>query len=254
MDKMKNLSYLFLLMALMVSCSESYVIQGTSSVSRLDGSKLYLKVVKDKKLSNLDSCEVVHGKFHFSGVLDTVQVASLFMDDQSLMPLVVEKGDISITIDNGQQKVSGSPLNDLLYDFLDQHTQLQNQMVELDHRYSQMLLDGVDEDEIERILNAEATVIAQKEDSLVSGFVEENFDNVLAPFVFVQMATSVPQVEHIMSKAPDAFKNHPLVAEFYKSVTESEMIEKPEPREATLPSEIDDATIQDILNGNENAN
>ena len=151
------------------------------------------------------------------------------------MPLVVEKGDISITIDNGQQKVSGSPLNDLLYDFLDQHTQLQNQMVELDHRYSQMLLDGVDEDEIER-------------------FVEENFDNVLAPFVFVQMATSVPQVEHIMSKAPDAFKNHPLVAEFYKSVTESEMIEKPEPREATLPSEIDDATIQDILNGNENAN
>jgi len=37
-------------------------------------------------------------------------------------------------------------------------------------------------------------------------------------------------------------------------VTESEMIEKPEPREATLPSEIDDATIQDILNGNENAN
>lgn len=211
-------------------------------------------MVKDKKLSNLDSCEVVHGKFHFSGVLDTVQVASLFMDDQSLMPLVVEKGDISITIDNGQQKVSGSPLNDLLYDFLDQHTQLQNQMVELDHRYSQMLLDGVDEDEIERILNAEAAVIAQKEDSLVSGFVEENFDNVLAPFVFVQMATSVPQVEHIMSKAPDAFKNHPLVAEFYKSVTESEMIEKPEPREATLPSEIDDATIQDILNGNENAN
>lgn len=254
MDKMKNLSYLFILMALMVSCSESYVIQGTSSVSRLDGSKLYLKIVKDKKLSNLDSCEVVHGKFHFSGVLDTVQVASLFMEEQSLMPLVVEKGDINITIDNGRQRVSGSPLNDLLYDFLDQHTQLQSRMVELDHRYSQMLLEGVDEDEIDRVLNAEAAVIAQKEDSLVSCFVEENFDNVLAPFVFVQMATSVPQVEHIMSKAPDAFKNHPLVAEFYKSVTEGEMIEKSEPREVSLPSEIDDATIQDILNGNENAN
>ena len=172
MVKMKNLTYLFLLMALMVSCSESYVIQGTSSVSRLDGSKLYLKVVKDKKLSNLDSCEVVHGKVHFSGVLDTVQVASLFMDDQSLMPLVVEKGDITITIDNGQQKVSGSPLNDLLYEFLDKHTQLQNQMVELDHRYSQMLLDGIDEAEIDRVLTSEAAVIAQKEDSLVSVFVE----------------------------------------------------------------------------------
>ena len=142
----------------------------------------------------------------------------------------------------------------MLYEFLDKHTQLQNQMVELDHRYSQMLLDGIDEAEIDRVLTAEAAVIAQKEDSLVSVFVEDNFDNVLAPFVFVQMASSVPQVEHIMSKAPDTFKNHPLVADFYKSVTESDMIEKPEPREATVPSEIDDATIQDILNGNENAN
>lgn len=251
---MKNFTYIFLLVALMASCSESYVIQGTSSVSRLDGSKLYLKILKDKNLKDLDSCEVVHGKFHFSGTLDTVQLASLYMDDQSLMPLVVEKGDISVTIDNGQQKVSGSPLNEILYDFLDKHTRLQNQMLELDHRYSQMLLDGIDEAEIDKTLTAEAAVIAQQEDSLVSGFVEENFNNVLAPFIFVQMASSVPQVEHIMSKAPDAFKNNPMVVEFYKSVTESTGADKPGMDEPVIPSDIDDATIQDILNGHENAN
>lgn len=251
---MKNFTYIFLLVALMASCSESYVIQGTSSVSRLDGSKLYLKILKDKNLKDLDSCEVIHGKFHFSGTLDTVQLASLYMDDQSLMPLVVEKGDISVTIDNGQQKVSGSPLNEILYDFLDKHTRLQNQMLELDHRYSQMLLDGIDEAEIDKTLTAEAAVIAQQEDSLVSGFVEENFNNVLAPFIFVQMASSVPQVEHIMSKAPDAFKNNPMVVEFYKSVTESTGADKPGMDEPVIPSDIDDATIQDILNGHENAN
>lgn len=251
---MKNFTYIFLLVALMASCSESYVIQGTSSVSRLDGSKLYLKILKDKSLKDLDSCEVIHGKFHFSGTLDTVQLASLYMDDQSLMPLVVEKGDISVTIDNGQQKVSGSPLNEILYDFLDKHTRLQNQMLELDHRYSQMLLDGIDEAEIDKTLTAEAAVIAQQEDSLVSGFVEENFNNVLAPFIFVQMASSVPQVEHIMSKAPDAFKNNPMVVEFYKSVTESTGADKPGMDEPVIPSDIDDATIQDILNGHENAN
>ena len=251
---MKNLTYILLLVALMASCSESYVIQGTSSVSRLDGSKLYLKVFKEKNLANFDSCEVVHGKFHFSGTLDTVQMASLYMDNQSLMPLVVEKGDISITIDNSQQKVSGSPLNDILYDFLDKHTRLQNQMLELDHRYSQMLLDGIDEAEIDRTLSAEAAVIAQQEDSLVSGFVEENFGNVLAPFVFVQMASSVPQVEHIMSKAPDSFKNHPVVADFYKHVTEGGDIGAPASTNPTDPSDIDDETIQDILNGHENAN
>ena len=250
---MKNLTYIFLFVTLLASCSESYVIQGTSSVSRLDGSKLYLKVLKDKKLANIDSCEVVHGKFQFSGTLDTVQMASLYMDDQSLMPLVVEKGDINITIDNSQQKVSGSPLNDILYEFLDKHTRLQNQLLELDHRYSQMLLDGIDEAEIDRTLSAEAAVIAQQEDSLVSSFVEENFENVLAPFIFVQMATSVPQVEHIMSKAPDVFKNHPMVSEFYKNVTEGDGAVNPGSPE-TAPGDIDDATIQDILNGNENAN
>ena len=128
-------------------------------------------------------------------------------------------------------------------------------MVELDHRYSQMLLDGIDEVEIDRTLSAEAAVIAQQEDSLVSDFVVENFDNVLAPFVFVQMASSVPQVEHIMSKAPDTFKNNPLVSEFYKSVTENDVIDKPNMPDSAVPSDnIDDATIQDILNGHENAN
>ena len=249
---MKRLFYIFSLMSLLTSCADSYVIQGSSSVSQLDGSKLYLKVLNGKDLVNLDSCEVVHGKFRFAGALDTTQMASLFMDEQNIMPLVVEKGDILISIDNAQQRVSGSPLNEVLYEFLDKHTRLQNQMQELDHRYSQMLLDGIDEAEIDRILSAEAAVIAQQEDSLVSDFVVANFDNVLAPFVFVQMTSSVPQVEHIMSKAPDVFKNNPTVSDFYKYVTDSNNPDQ-QILHDTPSTDIDDATIQDILNGKDNS-
>ena len=69
------------------------------------------------------------------------------------------------------------------------------------------------------------------------------------------MASSVPQVEHIMSKAPDAFKNNPMVNEFYKSVTDGDITDKSNTRDSVVPSDnIDDATIQDILNGHENAN
>ena len=82
--------------AILASCSEQYSVQGSSSISSLDGSKLYLKAVKNKELTNIDSCEVVHGQFHFSGTLDTVRMASLFMDDRSLMPIVLEQGDIRI--------------------------------------------------------------------------------------------------------------------------------------------------------------
>lgn len=221
---MKNLTYLFLLVVCLTSCaelSESYVIKGLSSVSQLDGRKMYLKVLKNKELSSIDSCEVVHGKFQFSGTLDTVQMASVFMDDQSLMPVVMEKGDISIAIDNGKQKVSGTPLNDKLYAFLEHITRLQNQIQELDHKFNQMLLDGIDETEANRTLADEFNVIMHQEDSLVTNFVTSNFDNLLAPFVFVQMASSVPQIEQIMTNAPESFKNNPTVSEFYKNVTES---------------------------------
>jgi hypothetical protein len=70
-------------------------------------------------------------------------------------------------------------------------------------------------------LAGEFNVIMHQEDSLVTNFVTSNFENLLAPFVFVQMASSVPQVEQIMTNAPETFKNNPTVSEFYKSVTES---------------------------------
>ena len=219
---MKKLILISALTAILTSCADSYVIEGSSSVPQLDGSKLYLKVVKDKELTNIDSCEVVHGKFRFSGSIDTPQMASLFMDDESIMPLVVEKGHINIHIDNAQQKVSGTTLNEKLYEFLEKHDRLNNQMRELDHRYSQMLLDGIDEEDINRTLTAESAVIVQQEDSLVTNFVVDNFENVLGPFVFIQMSSSVPQIEHIMSKAPETFKQRADVEEFYKIATGDE--------------------------------
>ena len=100
-EVMNKIIYLFVIMAVLTSCAESYSIQGSSSVSSLDGSKLYLKTVKDQELKNMDSCDVVHGKFRFAGLLDTVRLATLYMDEQSLaMPVVVESGEIEIHIDN----------------------------------------------------------------------------------------------------------------------------------------------------------
>ena len=128
------------------SCAETYNVEGSTSVSSLDGSKLYLKALKNKEIKNIDSCEVVHGQFHFSGVLDTVRMATLFMDDESIMPVVLEEGAITVKLDNARQKVGGTPLNDKLYTFLDKHNQLENQMVELSHKQSQMMLDGIEEE------------------------------------------------------------------------------------------------------------
>ena len=196
-EVMNKIIYLFLIIAVLTSCAESYSIQGSSSVSSLDGSKLYLKTVKDQELKNMDSCDVVHGKFRFTGLLDTVRLATLYMDEQSLaMPVVVESGEIEIHIDNTGRSVTGSPLNDKLYQF------------------------------INRQLSAEAARLAQQEDSLVTNFIVENFDNVLGPGVFMMMTSGypypvlTPQIEDIMSKATKKFKEDPYVKEYYRTANE----------------------------------
>ncbi len=225
---MNKVLYIFTLVAALTSCANSYNVQGTSSVSALDGSKLYLKSLKTGSLTNIDSCEVVHGEFHFAGLLDTIQMVHLFMDDESIMPLVLEEGEILIKIANSSQSVSGTPLNDSLYRFIDKHTQLTNRMSELSHRQSQMLLEGIDEEEINQRLSSEAMEISTEEDRLVTSFIVKNFDNVLGPSVF-QMLTSqyrypvlTPQIEDIMSKATARFKDDPYVKEYYQTAQENE--------------------------------
>ena len=222
----KSLLYVLAAVCTLTSCADSYSVQGASSIASLDGSKLYLKTIKSGELKNIDSCDVVHGQFHFNGLLDTVRMATLFMDDESIMPVVLEKGEITISIDNTSRRVSGTPLNEELYEFLIRHDQLDNEMSELSHRHSQMLLEGEDEDVINEQLNIEAARIAQQEDSLVTNFIIDNFDNVLGPGVFMMMTGSypypvlTPQIEDIMSKATSKFKNDPYVKEYYQTANE----------------------------------
>ena len=201
---MKKILYTLALVAALTSCVGSYNVEGSSSITALDGSKLYLKAIKNNQLKNLDSCEVVHGEFHFSGTLDSVRMASLYMDDESVMPIVLEKGDIVVKIEAGRQIVSGTPLNDSLYVFIEEHNRLSNQMNELSHKQSQMLLDGIDEAAINEQLSVEAAKIASDEDRLVTKFIEANFDNVLGPGVFMMITSQyrypilTPQIEDLM--------------------------------------------------------
>ena len=187
-----------------------------------------MKAVKNNDLHNIDSCEVVHGEFQFTGVLDTTRMATLFMDDESIMPIVLEEGEIKIKIDNAMQSVGGTPMNDSLYQFIDKHNQLSNRMAELSHRQSQMLLDGIDEEVINQQLNAEAAQIAAEEDELVTKFIVDNFDNVLGPGVFMMITSQyrypilTPQIEDIMSKATKKFKEDPYVKDYYETAQENE--------------------------------
>lgn len=225
---MNKLLFATVAVALLTSCASSYNVTGSSSVSALDGSKLYLKALKDGKVKNIDSCDVVHGEFHFAGLLDSVRLVNLYMDEESILPVILEEGDIQVKIGPAGPTVGGTPLNDSLYKFIDKHNQLINQMNELSHKQNQMILEGIDEQAIDEQLDAEAAQIAASEDELVTKFIEANYDNVLGPGVFMMITSQyrypilTPQIEYIMSKATKTFKNDPYVKEYYDTAQENE--------------------------------
>ena len=146
---MNKILYALLTLIAFTSCANSFNIQGTSNVSSLDGRKLYLKTDQADSLIDLDSCDVVHGQFAFHGTVDSTKIGQIFMDDINLQfPVVIEKGDITVKLDNTQQRVSGTPLNDKLNDFWTKFIQLRNQYAEIDHEESAAIMNGQDEETV----------------------------------------------------------------------------------------------------------
>ena len=62
--------------------------------------------MRDGEWVKLDSAEVVHGLFSMKGKVDSVQMVTLYMDDESIMPIVLESGKIKVTISNTDLKSS----------------------------------------------------------------------------------------------------------------------------------------------------
>lgn len=210
------------------SCASEYKIEGSSSVSRLDGKMLFIKVPSGDRMLNVDSAEVIHGVFRLEGIADSTVIASLYMDDESILPFVIEKGKIAININNARIIVSGTPLNDRLYDFVGKKTSLDDQAYELERKESRMIMDGKTPDEIQREITREREKLAAEMNKLAKDFIQSNYDNVLGPGVFIMLCNNFPYpvvtplIEEIIDGAPDSFKNNPLVKD-YMSVARSNM-------------------------------
>lgn len=74
------------------SCASEYKIEGSSSVSRLDGKMLFVKVPSGDRMLSIDSAEVIHGMFKMEGITDSTSMASLYMDMRASCLLSLKKG------------------------------------------------------------------------------------------------------------------------------------------------------------------
>lgn len=224
---MNKLFFSFLLLAVLTSCSKKYKIEGISSVSGLDGKMLFLKITDGDALVDIDSAEVVHGKFFMKGKVDSTVMAMLYMDDESILPLVIEGGDINISITNSGQKVSGTPLNNKFYAFIDKKNSLELRMDDLRQKEAKMIMNGEDPMNIQAQLIKEAELLSKEMEEQVECFIIENSSNVLGPSVFIMLCNSfphpvlTPEIDEIISKASDTFKSNRLVRDYLSKAKEN---------------------------------
>ena len=224
---MKKYLWAVILMVTLVSCSTGYKIEGSSSVMRLDGKMLFVKIARGNEMIKIDSAEVIHGVFSMEGIVDSTVIASLYMDDESIMPFVMEDGDIKIQIDNADIMVSGTPLNDKLYHFVKSRNILLDRAYEVERLESRMIMDGKSEDEIAEEVVKEREKLSKELDDLAKTFIQENYDNVLGPGVFIMLCNSFPYpvltpvIEEIVNNAPENFKNDTMVKGYMEIAREN---------------------------------
>jgi len=224
---MKAYLWAFILLLALSSCTTGYKIEGSSSVLRLDGKMLFVKIPQGNQMIKIDSAEVIHGIFTMEGIVDSTVIASLYMDDESIMPFVMEDGDIKIQIDNAHIMVSGTPLNDKLYHFVKSRNILEDRAYEVERMESRMIMDGKTEEEIALEVGKEREKLSNELDELAKTFIQENYDNVLGPGVFIMLCNSFPYpvltpvIEEIVNGAPEKFKNDTMVKGYLEIAREN---------------------------------
>ena len=91
------------------------------------------------------------------------------------------------------------------------------------------MMNGEDMNIVYRELQKKSDILRKDADSLITSFIEQNFDNVLGPCV-VRMATSteIPMtnawIDALMIKATESFKNDRYVKEFMEEANRNQAI------------------------------
>lgn len=244
------ISFLFMsvVAAVLTSCGSSYNINATTDVSLLDGQKFYLRTYKADDMKAIDSCEVIHGQFNFTGSIDSVRLAFI-TNQESALPVILEEGDISVAINMTGEKVSGTELNDKFSEFRKALAKIDGEMQELPRRQSQGIMNGENEDSLNVILNQQFQMLVIRKDSLATKFICSNFENILAAAAFQyltiqqQMPQMSPWVEDILSKATDDFKNDPYVKMYLEQARLVEGLENGTVEMAGQNAATDDAPV-----------
>lgn len=227
---MKTLGALILGMAV-AGCSTQYNVQGSTSLSALEGQTLSLQSLYDDAPQTIAQSRVTHGAFDFMGTIDSTIVALVPLPEGTSLPVVVEMGDIQISIDNQGYVVAGSPMNDALYAFFRANDEMDQQLYQLGEQLArleelslraQMHTGRFVESDLVRDARRRTNGVYEERERLIRDFIVTNSDNVVGQYVFMaalrdcHFPLSYDCVDDILRHVKPAFRQNPRIAALLK--------------------------------------
>ena len=222
----RKLIFILCIAACILSCTKSYKIVGESSIQDIDGKTISLRILENGVWRTLDSCEVLHGQFCMKGKTDSTLITTLFLDGHPLMPMILEPGEIDITVSNIALKAAGTPLNDSLSKFIARKYQLDLRAAELDRTEAQMIMNGYDQSSIQHRIDSTYQALRDEMQNLVLSFIGDNYDNALSLCGFSMLCNGLPYpiitplIQSVIDNAPQSFLSHPSICHFLHEARE----------------------------------
>ena len=166
MNKFSLLS--LLLIILTTSCSSSYTVEGTNSLTQLNGKTVYLKLFINNEWVTVNSADIIHSNFKMTGeIKEYPLLTTLFIDNLPITPLILEPGNISINLNRANLTIQGTALNNKLNIF---HHQKQA----LDFKLNEAFVN----DKTEHIY-----CLNDAREALIKEFALNNKENILGPTI-----------------------------------------------------------------------
>lgn len=214
---------------MLASCSETYKIEGSTTLDAFEGETLYLKVQDGANREAIDSCTVHHGFFTFKGKRDSVEMAFIYYNEQNVMPVMLDGGNIQVELSETVHTAKGSAMNDSLFAFIDRKALIDQQIAQLPAQLSRRIMEGEDIDLVQRDLARENMLLSEEADREIVAFIKHNIANAMGLGMF-QLVTSdlpypvlTPEVEEIFATASGWFMENAYVRE-YNQVAENNML------------------------------
>ena len=212
----------FCAIAIFSSAQEKFSIRGIAD-EELNNQLLYLCLMDDGEKAKeviLDSAKVKKGKFSFSGVRQTPNIALINDRDGETYPLILEKGKIVINLTT--RTVGGTPLNDTLdvawkgmQSVINNNKQIVKSNISLvmSQKSGESFREALKRDTAFAAIWRKNVEIDLAQRDSIRAFVEEHQNSLVGVFLLsleeVSMYYSL--LEDMMSEASPVFSQHVLV-------------------------------------------